>query len=115
MSPSLSALAARFLGWLRAGYPQGLPRGDYIAVLGVLHRHLTADEVESLAAELAAGAEPADPISPQDIRLLIAARVHEQADPHDVDRVYARLAEVGMPLTGGGLGPDGETEPRVDD
>ena len=36
---------SRILGWLREGYPQGVPREDYIALFGVLQRHLTEEEI----------------------------------------------------------------------
>ncbi|HEY5484993.1 MAG TPA: DUF3349 domain-containing protein, partial [Propionibacteriaceae bacterium] len=31
----------RVVGWLRAGYPDGVPQQDYVALLGILHRQLT--------------------------------------------------------------------------
>lgn len=40
---------ARALEWLRAGYPQGMPQQDYVALLGVLARRLTAAEVDEIA------------------------------------------------------------------
>ena len=43
----------RAIDWLRAGYPAGMPEQDYVALLGVLHRSLTEDEVASIAQELA--------------------------------------------------------------
>ncbi len=37
------------LHWLRAGYPDGVPQGDYVALLGVLRRSLTPVELEKFA------------------------------------------------------------------
>ena len=31
----------RVLQWLRAGYPEGVPQQDYVALLGILRRTLT--------------------------------------------------------------------------
>ena len=40
---------AKALEWLRAGYPHGMPQQDYVALLGVLARRLTAAEVDTIA------------------------------------------------------------------
>lgn len=96
----------RVLGWLRGGYPDGIPQHDYIALLGVLHRRLTRAEIEAIVAELAArvapagesAGGPATALGETEIRAMIASRVHETADPESVARVSARLAEGGWPL-----------------
>jgi hypothetical protein len=41
------------VSWLRAGYPNGVPEHDYVALLALLSRRLTSDEVAAVAAELA--------------------------------------------------------------
>lgn len=43
----------RILDWFRSGYPQGMPQQDYVVLLGVLARKLTASEVDWVAKELA--------------------------------------------------------------
>jgi hypothetical protein len=40
------------VGWLRAGYPHGVPEHDYVALLALLSRRLTSEEVAAVAAEL---------------------------------------------------------------
>lgn len=35
--------------WLRAGYPDGVPQHDYVALFGILHRALTESEVDDIA------------------------------------------------------------------
>ncbi len=90
----------RAIDWLRAGYPTGIPEQDYVALLGVLHRSLTEDEVSSIAQELAEHAAPEHPIAESDIRHLIATRAFEGASGEDVARVSARLAGGGWPLAG---------------
>ncbi|MEI2778968.1 MAG: DUF3349 domain-containing protein [Tetrasphaera sp.] len=89
------SLAARVLDWLRAGYPAGVPREDYIALAGVLHRTLTEAEVDALSAELAASGHAT---SDAEIAQLIQARIHEHAEAPDVARVSSRLAQGGWPL-----------------
>ncbi|TQM30131.1 DUF3349 domain-containing protein [Nocardia bhagyanarayanae] len=87
----------RVLGWLRAGYPQGIPQSDYVALFAVLHRHLTDYEVAAVAQELAAG-NPDSEISHEDIVAAIARIAKEQPDEHDVARVAAQLEAGGWAL-----------------
>lgn len=105
MTTTPANMLAHILDWLRAGYPAGIPRQDYVALAGVLHRALTPAEVEQFAAELAAGSQ--DP-SEQDIADLIQSRVHERASAEDIARVSARLAEGGWPLA---RSPERRAEP----
>ena len=104
---SSPSIATRILDWLRGGYPEGVPSGDYIALLGILHRRLTTAEVQALAGDLAAEAADSPPLTAEDVRALIADRIHEDADDESVARVSARLAAGGWPLA-----PlrDGDTE-----
>ncbi|CCH77990.1 conserved hypothetical protein [Nostocoides japonicum T1-X7] len=97
MSPT-DALT-RILAWLRAGYPTGIPQTDYVALLGVLHRALTPQEVDSIAAELASRAASGVVIDEDDIRAMISGRAFESASPEDVHRVSAALARAGWPLS----------------
>ncbi len=97
MSDATSNFLTRAVGWLRAGYPAGVPRGDYVALLGVLRRKLTEDEVRKIAIGLAA-TDPADPITSADIEALIGTSLLHEADAEDVVRVSAHLAAGGWPL-----------------
>jgi hypothetical protein len=91
----------RAVEWLRAGYPAGVPRGDYVALLGVLRRKLTEEEVRRIAVDLADQSVLAgdDPISTADIEQTISSALLQEATPQDVARVSARLAAGGWPLT----------------
>ena len=91
---------ARAVEWLRAGYPTGVPRQDYVALLGLLRRELTEDEVRRIAVELADQSLLAgdDPITTEDIEQMIKTSVLQPASPVDVVRVSARLAVGGWPL-----------------
>ncbi|XVU22359.1 DUF3349 domain-containing protein [Actinoplanes sp. CA-054009] len=90
----------RAIGWLRAGYPTGVPRQDYVALLGLLRRTLTEDEVRKIAADLAAQSDTAggDPITAADIEAMINDEVLQAAGPEDIVRVSAHLAAGGWPL-----------------
>lgn len=88
------SLVTRVVDWLRAGYPAGVPREDYVALAGVLHRTLTVVEVDQLAEELDRNGEASEAA----IADLIRRRIHERADASDIARVSARLAQGGWPL-----------------
>ena len=84
--------------WLRAGYPTGVPRQDYVVLLGLLRRKLTDDEIHRIAQHLADIAEGGDPITVADIERMIDESVLQPATPEDVARVSARLAAGGWPI-----------------
>lgn len=94
-----TSLAQSVLGWLRAGYPEGIPPQDYIPILEVIQRRLTREEIESIADDLAAQTIGNDqPITRADIESMIEKTVLEPAGDSDVARVSARLATGGWPL-----------------
>jgi hypothetical protein len=99
MAEERSNFLTRAIEWLRAGYPTGVPRHDYVALLGVLRRKLTEDEVRKIAVELAEHSQnTADPITTQDIEQMISDGMLQNATPEDVVRVSAHLAAGGWPL-----------------
>lgn len=90
----------RILGWLRAGYPAGIPVRDYVALLGVLRRQLTDDDVSAIAADLALQADASDSvITEQEIRRMISEHAFQSASPDDIARVSSQLAHGGWPLS----------------
>ena len=98
MSDLRSSFVVRALDWLRAGYPTGVPRQDYVVLLGLLRRKLTDHEVHLIASELAGLAEQGEQITTQDIEKLINDATLDEASEHDVARVSSRLAAGGWPL-----------------
>ena len=99
MSEVRSNFVMRAVEWLRAGYPAGVPRGDYVALLGLLRRKLTEEEVHKIAQDLAdQSVLGGDPITVQDIEEMINESVLQAASADDVARVSARLAAGGWPL-----------------
>ncbi|GAA1040768.1 DUF3349 domain-containing protein [Virgisporangium ochraceum] len=95
----MSDVLARALEWLRAGYPTGVPRQDYVVLLGLLRRRLTDDEIRRIARQLADLAVDGEPITVADIERMIDGSVLQSATPEDVERVSAHLAAGGWPLT----------------
>lgn len=91
---------AKILGWLKAGYPEGIPPNDYPPVLGVLRRNLTDSDIEQIADELAlqSVSSGAEPITADQVREMIRQQVFQSCTPGDVSRVSAKLAAGGWPL-----------------
>ncbi len=86
---------SRVLGWLRAGYPDGVPSGDYVALLGILRRHLTEEEIVEIAGSITGGAYE----DREDrIRQAIKQRTLQQPTDDEVALVSARLVAAGWPL-----------------
>ncbi|MBF6163904.1 DUF3349 domain-containing protein [Streptomyces gardneri] len=96
MPPFLNAI----IGWLRVGYPDGVPESDYIPLLALLRRRLSDEEVARIAAELA-GAGGAD-IDETDIQVMITKITNAMPSEADVARVRARVEANAWPH------PDGE-------
>jgi Protein of unknown function (DUF3349) len=46
------------IGWLRAGYPEGVPDVDYVPLFALLGSQLTDNEVTAIADELASQSDP---------------------------------------------------------
>lgn len=89
--PVLSSI----VGWLRAGYPEGVPERDYIPLFALLANQLTEADVAAIAEELT---KASDPASAPAIRDAIEMVTHEKPSDADVNRVSARLAAGGWPL-----------------
>jgi hypothetical protein len=92
---SLPPFLSSIVGWLRAGYPEGVPQRDYIPLFALLASQLTDDEVRSIAAELEEGT---DQSSAQTIRDAIETVTHAEPNDADVARVRSHLAAGGWPL-----------------
>lgn len=82
------------VSWLRAGYPEGIPPTDSFAVLALLARRLSNDEVKLVANELMQRGE----FDQIDIGVVITQFTDELPSPQDIERVRTRLAGKGWPL-----------------
>ena len=90
----------RIVRWLRAGYPEGVPQQDYVALLGILHRDLTDQEIEEIASVAYRDRTGNDAPADQEAHIgrLIRERVHEEPAAEDIARVASRLAAGGWPI-----------------
>ncbi len=98
MTEPRSTFVGRALDWLRAGYPAGVPKQDYVVLLGLLRRKLTDHEVREIVSELAGLAQQGEEITTADVEKLINEATLDQAGQADVARVSAHLAAGGWPL-----------------
>ncbi|GAA4806674.1 DUF3349 domain-containing protein [Tomitella cavernea] len=89
-------LIAAVTGWLRAGYPEGVPPKDYFPLLAVLQRKLTDDEIREVVDALIEDVET--PIEVSEIEDTIVRLTSESPLEDDVKRVAVRLAAGGWPL-----------------
>lgn len=82
------------VNWLRAGYPDGVPRNDYLPLFALLSGRLSTDEVKQVARELLNRPELDD----TDIGAEIVRLTDGLPSPADIERVRERLAAKGWPL-----------------
>ena len=92
---ALPPVLSSIVGWLRAGYPDGVPNVDYMPLFALLASQLSDADVAAIAGELAAASDAG---SAQAIRDAIEIITHEKPLESDVNRVSARLAAGGWPL-----------------
>jgi hypothetical protein len=86
----------KIVGWLRAGYPEGVPEHDYVPLFALLGSQLTDAEVALVADELATVTKPESAAAIR--RAISAATANQHPGDADVARVRARLAAGGWPL-----------------
>ena len=85
------------LGWLREGYPEGVPPKDYFPLLALLKRSLTEEEVVK-AAQSILKASDSDTVTEDEIRAAVQSVIEKEPNPEEIHQVAARLASVGWPL-----------------
>jgi ribonuclease I len=83
--------------WLRAGYPEGVPPKDYFALLALLKRSLTEEQVVK-AAQSVLKAANSDTVTEGEIRRAVEAVIEKEPNPEEIHQVASRLASVGWPL-----------------
>jgi hypothetical protein len=113
----LEGVVSRVVGWLRAGYPSGVPEQDYVPLLGILRRTLTPAELEQVVDQLIAEAEQAntegDSLAVTQLRDRVEQLLLGPALPEDLVRVSARLANAGWPLGAGESLTEPDAHPLV--
>jgi uncharacterized protein (DUF2267 family) len=85
----------KIVGWLRAGYPTGVPEHDYIPLFAILGYHLSDQEIAEIASELESSSDPA---SAEAIKKAITSVTNAKPLESDIDRVRSHLAAGGWPL-----------------
>lgn len=91
---ALSMLLESIVAWVRKGYPDGVPRQDYIPLLALLKRRMNDDELAQVAGAVAAGDDTAT------IAAAIEELTHEEPSAADIERVRERLRETGWDPAG---------------
>ena len=97
-----TSLFHSILQWLRAGYPDGVPGPDRVPLLALLRATpLTDDQIKEVVRNLttADGGAPGD-VTSDEIAEFIKDVTHHDAGPENVQRVAAKLAAAGWPLSG---------------
>lgn len=104
---------SRVVTWLRAGYPEGIPTGDYVALLGVLRRRLHEEEIQEIVERLAE--QRSLDLTSERIRELI--REYSLQDPYeaDVERVTALLTTAGYPVDADEIADDEVADEEIAD
>lgn len=94
---------SRVLGWLTAGYPQGIPPQDRFAVVALLKHRLSDEQIKDIVTDLTrdGSAGRADGvITDAEIATLSHRVLSERPSDEDLARVSAKLAAAGWPLEG---------------
>jgi hypothetical protein len=85
------------LGWLHQGYPEGVPPKDYFALLALLKRSLTEEEVIKAAQSILKKSN-SDTVTEDEIRTAVQGVIDKEPNPEEIHQVASRLASVGWPL-----------------
>lgn len=85
------------VGWLNAGYPQGVPPKDYFPLLALLKRSLTDEEVVKAAHSILKSTD-SETVTEDEIRSAIHDLIEKEPNPEEIHQVASRLASVGWPL-----------------
>lgn len=91
----LPPIVATIVAWLRKGYPEGLPVGDYVPLFALLSRRLSEQEVTAVADQLAHEAGPTTRVA---ISQAIMGVTYELPSEADIARVTTRLIAGGWPV-----------------
>ena len=87
----MSFNSATYVAIIRASYPHGVPEADYRALLAIVRRRLSDDEIAALAREWVARGELTLNIDFADIGAAITRFSDEPPSAADLERVRRRL------------------------
>ncbi|WP_231971121.1 DUF3349 domain-containing protein [Mycobacterium sp. E3198] len=94
---SVSGVIGRIVGFVRAGYPEGIPATDTFPLLALLRRRLADREVMRIAAELVEHGDV--PVDATTIRVMISKITDQMPAPAEVERVKRHLEMCGWPVS----------------
>ena len=86
------------LNWLHQGYPHGVPPKDYYALLALLKRSLTGEQVVQAVQRLLRAGDADTPVTNEEIHDAIQKFTEKEPNPEEMYQVASRLASVGWPL-----------------
>ena len=99
-----TSLLGSILQWLRAGYPDGVPGSDRVPLLALLRATpLTEDQIKEIVRNITDQDSTAladGTITTDEVEAFIKDVTHHDAGPENVQRVAAKLAAAGWPLSG---------------
>jgi hypothetical protein len=84
---------ARFVAFVRAGYPTGMPATGYVPLAALSRRRLCDDEITAITNELTMRRNW--PVSTADVGMEITRITDEMPSPDDVERIQRRLKAIG--------------------
>lgn len=86
------------VGWLRQGYPEGVPPKDYFPLLALLKRSLDEEQVTRAILTVFKQHGTDEPVTEEQIRGAIHTVIETEPNPEEINQVASRLASVGWPL-----------------
>jgi Protein of unknown function (DUF3349) len=89
----LADRVARFVAFVRVGYPTGMPATGYVPLAALSRRRLCDDEIDSIARELMMRRRWR--ISTADVGVEITRITNEMPSPDDIERIQRRLTAIG--------------------
>ena len=90
---SLADRLSRFVAFVRAGYPTGMPATGYLPLAALSRRRLCDDEITSITNEFVT--RRCCPISTADVGVEITRITDELPSPDDIQRIQRRLDAIG--------------------
>ncbi|MGF2946047.1 DUF3349 domain-containing protein [Mycobacterium sp. Lab-001] len=88
----MANVVSRVVGFLRAGYPSGLPATGYAPLFALLRRRVSDDEIAAITEYISAGGVP---FGAADVGVEISRITNDMPSLNDIGRVHDRLIALG--------------------